>query len=520
MKGNLRSAVRYAGRIGTAVTILFATRGAAAQVVPTSQPSHCASALAKGKDLLGQREFRQAEAILVGATSVCPRVAEIFDALGLAYDFDGQPGKAQATFRQAIAINPRSAGYHNNLAASLVRSGNQAAGINEFRKSLEIDPANQTANLNLGSLYLENKQYKAALHCFQAAHVERSQDPVALLELTGAYFGAGNAQAGRATANRLTKLPGLEPSVHFSLGLQLAAYGEYELAAKQFAAISESDRDVATDLNLGMADSELRRFQEARQAYDNVLRRDPSNPDAFLHIGLDAAATGNDSAALDWITQAHNRAPDRPDISRALARELIRAGNFERARDLLASALSGHPKDPDLLEAQGDLLLGEGRPQEASGAYLQTLGLERRRVSARLSLASAYERLGQNGKATSELQRVLRDDPQNATAKAHLGHLALEAGQQDAANEWINQALAADPNNIIASEDRAVLLERAGKPDQAEVILQRLAKLNPRDPQIHYLLSRALAQLRKPEEAKAEFELSKKLQAAQDRHGE
>ncbi|MGA2984131.1 MAG: tetratricopeptide repeat protein [Terriglobia bacterium] len=520
MIGSSRSAAGYAVVKITALTFLLAVGEAGVQFAATPQGSSCASSLDKGKALVGQRQLRQAEALLASATTACPNVAEIFATLGLAYDFDSHPTEAQAAYRKAIMINPESAGFHNNLAASLVRSGNQAAGISEFRTALALEPANQTANMNLGGLYLANKQFKAALHCFQAAHVERSQDTVALLELTGAYFGAGNARAARDTADRLAKIPGLEPAVHFSLGLQLAAHGEFERAAQQFAAIPASDRDVATDLNLGMAYSELRRFQEAREAYDNVLRRDPSSPDAFLHIGLDAAATGNDSAALDWITQAHTKAPDRPDISCALARGLIRSGNFERARDLLASALAGHPNDPDLREAQGDLHLQEGRPQEAVGAYLHILKSEPRRVSARLSLASAYERLGQNDKATSELQQVLRDDPQNAAAMANLGHLALQAGQQDAAQKWINQALAADATNAMASEDKAVLLEREGKPAQAEVILQRLAKFDPKNPQIHYLLSRALAQLQRPDEAKAEFELSQKLKASPNRHGE
>jgi len=520
MNGSVQSAAGYAVVVVTAVTFLLSVGWPRVQFAATPQGSSCTSSLEKGKAMLDQRQFRQAEILLAAATGMCPNVAEIFDTLGLAYDFDGHPTEAQAAYRKAITIDPRSTGSHNNLAASLVRSGNQAAGISEFRQTLAINPANQTANMNLGSLYLANKQFKAALRCFQAAQVERSQDPVALLELTDTYFGAGNARAGRDTADRLAKMPSLEPAIHFSLGLQMAAYGEFERAAQQFAAIPASDRDVATDLNLGMAYSELRRFQEAREAYDNVLRREPLNPDAFLHIGLDAAATGNDSAALDWIAQAHAKAPDRPDISGALARGLIRAGNFERARDLLASAMARHPNDPDLREAQGDLLLKEGRPQEAVGAYLQILKTEPRRVSVRLSLASAYERLGQSDKATSELQQILRDDPQNAAAKAHLGHLALQAGRQDAANDWINQALAVDATNAIANEDKAVLLERAGKPDQAEMILQRLVKLDPRNPQIHYLLSRALAQLHRPDEAKAEFELSQKFKASQDGHGE
>jgi tetratricopeptide (TPR) repeat protein len=520
MKGSLRSAARNTNVIGAAVALLLAIRGSGAQSAAASPRSLCASSLERGKDFLGQRQFWQAEELLVSATRVCPNVSEIFDTLGLAYDFDGHPTEAQAAYRKAISINPRNAGFHNNLAANLLRSGNQATGINEFRKALEIDPANKTANLNLASLYLANKQYESALRCLQAAQVKRSQDPVALLELTGAYFGVGNARAGRDTAERLAKTSGLEPAVHFSLGLQLAAYGEYELSARQFAAIPASDRDVATDLNLGMAYSKLRRFQEAREAYDDVLRLDPSNPDAILHIGLDVAAMGNDGAALDWTTQAHAKAPDRPDISSALAQELIRVGNFERAHDLLASTLADHPDEPGLREAQGDLLLQEGRPEEAVGAYLQTLRSEPRRVSARVSLASAYERLRQSDKATTELRQVLRVDPRNAAAQAQLGHLALDAGQQDAASRWIKQALAADPNNVTANKDMAVLLERARKPDQARVILERLVKLDPKNPQIHYLLSRVLAQLQKPEEAKAEFELSKKLQNPRDRHNE
>lgn len=516
MIGRLRSAPGSAVVVLALVILLFGNRSGQVQFAATLEDSSCASSLETGKELVSRGQFRQAEAALLSAIKVCPNDAEIFDTLGMAYDFDRRPTAAQAAYRKAILIDPRSASFHNNLAASLIQTGNQGAGITEFCKALEIDPTNQTANANLGSLYLANRQFKMALRYLQTAHAEQSQDPVALLELASAYFGAGNAQAGREIADRIAKIPNLEPAVHFSLGLQLAKAGEYERAAQQFAAIPLSDRDVAADLNLGMAYSELKRFQDAREAYDDVLRRDPPNADAALHIGLDAATSGDDGAALDWIAQAHTRAPDRPDISCALARELVRGGNYEQARNLLASAVAGHPNDLNLREAQGDLLLREGRPQEAVEAYLQILNSAPQRVSARLSLASTYEQMGQADKATSELQQVLRDAPQNSEAKAQLGHLALQAGRQDAANEWIDQALAADPDNLIAGKDRAVLLERAGKPDQAELVLQRLAKLYPKDPQIHYMLSRALAQLKRTEEAQAEFELSKKLQGPQN----
>ncbi|HKV39223.1 MAG TPA: tetratricopeptide repeat protein [Blastocatellia bacterium] len=477
--------------------------------------SSCVSSLDQGKDLLGQRQFSRAENLLVEAAKNCPKVAEIFETLGLTYDFDGRHAQAQTAYRQAISINPGKAEFHNNLATSLLRSEQPGAAISEFQKAIGVDPANKAANLNLATLQIAKKDYVSALHFLQAAHVERSQDPLALYELTEAYFGAGDDRAAHETATLLAKLPKLEPAVHFSLGLLMAQHEDYNLAAQQFAAIPEADRDAAADVNLGMAYSELRRLQEAREAYEEAIRRDPSNPDPYLHIGLDAAAAGNDEAALDWITQASVTAPDRPDISDALLHQLIRVGNFERARQLLDSAMAARSSDPALLEIQADLLRREGHFEQAAKAYRKVLALQPRRVSARIALASAYEQLQQSDKATNELEDAIQVDPRNAEAKAQLGHLAIEAGNQDAAGDWTRQALALDPNNLTANEDRAMLMERAGSHGEAQIILEKLVRLEPKNPRVHYLLGRVLLQLQKPEEAQTQFDLSKKLEASE-----
>lgn len=521
MRDIRRWALKNATVVGAAASLVFVALVPNMDLKADASEPSCASSLDRGKDLLGQRQFSQAENLLVDAAKECPKVAEIFETLGLAYDFDGRPTDAQAAYRRAISIDPGKAEFHNNLAASLLRSEQQdAAAMIEFRKAISVDPSNKTANLNLATLQIANKDYASALRFLQAAHAERSQDPLALYQLTEAYFGVGDNEAAHETARRLAKLPNLEPAVHFSLGLLSAEHEDYDLAVQQFSAIPEADRDAAADVNLGMAYSELRRFQEARQAYDEALRRDPSNPDAYLHIGLDSAAAGNDEAAVDWMAQAYSKAPDRPDVAEALLRQLIRVGNFERTQELLDSAIAAHSGEPALREIQGDLLRREGHLEEAVEAYRQALALQPRRVSARIGLASAYEGLRQSDKATNELQNVVHVDPRNAEAKAQLGHLAIEAGRQDAASEWTKQALALDPNNLTANEDRAMLLERAGKHEDAQTILRKLARLEPKNPRIHYLLGRVLLQLQRTVEAEAEFDLSKKLEASPAEHSD
>ena len=134
-------------------------------------------------------------------------------------------------------------------------------------------------------------------------------------------------------------------------------------------------------------------------------------------------------------------------------------------------------------------------------------------MKARLALARTYAELRENQKAADELQEILSVDPANSEAKAQRGHLALEAGQQEAALKWTTQALSVDPNNLTAIENFAVLMERQGKPTEARIALQKLVSSNPRNPRFHYLLGRLLSKLHQPDEAKAEFELSKQLEA-------
>lgn len=371
---------------------------------------------------------------------------------------------------------------------------------------------NNTPCLNLGRFYLGRKQYQQALFYFDQAQVQRSANPLVLLALTEAYFGAGKVQQAREVAARLSRLTKVGARIHFSLGLLLAEHGEYRMAAEQFAAIPFSERDAATDLDLGMTYSKLKRFHQARTAYDEAIQLDPANPNPYFHIGLDESSMGHHQAAVDWLTQAHDKAPERPEIAYALAEELIRVGNFERAQGLLAAAEVGHGADPALLEALGDLYLSQDQPEKAVSAYEKCLRIDHENVRARLSLARSYEDMRQTAKAKAALQNILRIDPANGEAKAQLGHLALEAGNDNDALVLIDDALARDPRNPMANEDYVRLQIRRGNLPQAEQTLRRLVWLYPKNPRFHYLLGRVLVRLHQTTEAEREFDISRELE--------
>src|ERR1700739_3091118 len=112
-----------------------------------SKTDVCRMAVEKTEQLIVNHSLHEALQTLDNTDPNCPNVPEMFNSLGLAYDSLGKYDEARAAFEQATRLKPSSAIFHNNLAASFIRSGRQASGIAEFEKALQLDAGNSTARL-------------------------------------------------------------------------------------------------------------------------------------------------------------------------------------------------------------------------------------------------------------------------------------------------------------------------------------------------------------------------------------
>jgi len=492
----------------------FETGRAAFAAPLAALPDDCAATVDKAKDLMQQQQMKAAQNMLQAASTTCAKDAELFDTLGLAYAFDHHFDQAQVAYEKALTLEPGNAVIRNNLATDYLQSGQRAKGEAELQRVLKSDPHNVTANANLGMLYLTDEKYPLAVRAFEAAGGATSRDAMLLMELAAAYLGAGNEQAGLRTAQRASEAAGPDPRIHYSLAIILAQAGEYEKALAEFQFIPPADLDAAAHLNLGMTYSKLQRFDEARKAYLESIREDTSNPDPYLHIGADAAATGDLATAADWLTQAHEKAPERTEITAALAQVQTATRNYESAQTLLTEALRMQPNDPALQGALGALDLDQDKFSDAAAAYSRALKSVPGNIPMELMLVKCHLALNQNDKAEAELGEVMAADPGNAEALALRGRLALAAGQQDAALDWIRKALASDAHNLTANEDYAALMLKKGQAEEARATLVKLTGWNPSNPRYHYLLGQALAKTGDSAGAQKEFETSQKLKAA------
>src|ERR1700687_1861919 len=84
--------------------------------------------------------FAAAAAKLENLLREVPESFEVHELLGLTYSAESQDVKANEHLDKAVRLKPDSAAARTNLAANLVRLGNQGPAEQEFKQALKLEP--------------------------------------------------------------------------------------------------------------------------------------------------------------------------------------------------------------------------------------------------------------------------------------------------------------------------------------------------------------------------------------------
>jgi protein O-GlcNAc transferase len=254
-------------------------------------------------------------------------------------------------------------------------------------------------------LFDEGK-YEAAITEFEAVlnHPKRSAltDGLARFYLTETHMALARQQAARVR------------EISHTTQDQEAAE---EAIAHLRQALSLHPHYADLHLRLGCALIALKRLDEAKTAFEQALKLNPSYTDARrMH---EATQVGQEAAELA-LGQLPLSQEDEIALHSRLALDLYRKGDFEAAADSYRQALALAPSYPDLHNQLGVALHAADQDDEALHAFTRALELNSRYLEARLNRAVSLRCLGREKEAREDLEGVLQLDPKNAAARAAL----------------------------------------------------------------------------------------------------
>lgn len=118
----------------------------------------------------------------------------------------------------------------------------------------------------------------------------------------------------------------------------------------------------------------LKKHDEAMQAMEKILAKDPNHADALNFVGYALAEKGQDlDRAIELISKALVAKPDSPYYLDSLAWTQLQRKQPDKAWETIRRAVMQPVEDPTIWEHYGDIAKAVGNKQEAAKGYRKAL---------------------------------------------------------------------------------------------------------------------------------------------------
>lgn len=389
--------------------------------------------------------------------------------------------KAAGHYQRALQQDPQAPGIHFELGEAAFFAGNVDAAEAEYRKQLALTPSSAAATARVAELELIHSHIPAALKLFEGAIALSPLDTVSALQLPPTYANAG-ATIPSALVNQLrAAIPELQGSAdsrarNLALATIFARTGqleEFQTAFTQFESTIPHQAAAAGLLDRANQDFERQSFEQAEAEVHAYLQAHPQDLAAQY-----LAARAHRLLSLGILDKLLTAYPDSYRSHQLLAQTYEQRDEDDKAIAEYKKVEELSPTLPGVHYALGHLLIKDGDLEQATG----------------------------------QLREELRLDPEQPEANAEMGMALLAQNQAPAAVEYLTRAIALEPDLWQAHEQLGKAFYLANNYEGARKELT-LALADDPEGVAHYQLGLVYKALGKPDEAKREFDSSRKIKS-------
>lgn len=475
----------------------------------------CAGPAALGQELLAGGKVDEAVAQLTAASREHPEDPDLQAALGMALRRAGKLAEAEAHLRGALTLNPDHLLARRELLGLLLeqeRLLQAVAAAEELRRVSPEDPAIAPARfadllLRAGRQALDTQQLLSAITLLErlltleparraevAPQLGRAYEAYALL------LAESDRRADALTAtDQAISLLGERPNLLRSRAELLLQTGQVADAGRTFDRLLEQAGDVVDAAR--QAGASMRkvkkpelavRYYERAVAGPGAVRGQDLLTLAELHLELGQPLQARD--ALDRFVALRTGAVAALIEAAGVCE---RAGNGELARLFLGRAVDAAPADFETVETFADLLLRQGRRDEALAA------IERYRrhappAEAHFETAQWLRSQGDLTRALEAYRQALAVTPDRTVIYLRLAEVLRELRKPAERRQALDRFVQHSPDKAAAHRKVAGIYADGGDTPEAIRHLDAVLRLQPQDPSIHLDRARVYEAAKQP----------------------
>jgi tetratricopeptide (TPR) repeat protein len=381
---------------------------------------------------------------------------------------EGLVEDALARFQQALAAAPENPEVIEAVGRALLNLDRLEEAEASFLDALELDPEWVAPRMGLAMVALRRDEPFKIVHHLERAIEADPEYPDAYVEL-GRYYGSMAEPAlAKATFERWTSRHPEDADMLINAGLTAFDAADYAQALEFFekaaeAASVEEQRSGARTFRANTLDM-LGRYDEAVEAYEEVIAETPEWWEAHANLGICHARNGQPARAEAAFRRGLEDCPGSPEIRDELAAHLLaERRDLHEALRLTEEAVALGRDEIRHLHTLGEVRLVIGDEAGAEEAYRAMLALDPENPEAHLEIGLLHEAHGEVREAEEHFVESLKSDPANPRALYSYASLYYAADDLETAEELLVRAVAADERYSPALSALASVRARRGE---------------------------------------------------------
>jgi tetratricopeptide (TPR) repeat protein len=447
-------------------------------------------------------------------------------ASGERYSAQGKYREAAIQFSNALKIDKSFGDAHYQLAQAYVHLGQYNAAGTELLRTVELEPANYKARIDLGNLMLAGRDVDHAQQQADAVLAAQPNNSDVHALLSAIDYRRGDKDQALVEIRRALELDPNRAEFHENLALMQS--GD---ATKSSTVEDELKRAVALDSKSVNAKMLLAgfyarsgRWAEAEQAGQSAVVTDPKSISARAGLAEIYLKQGNQPKAVEVLRQASQdlssdpqgvcmladyyagsgqldkakaefaalaaKYPKNLSVQKGYIRVLLEVKDYATAQSNVSELMKKNSKDPEVAGLNGIVLLNAGKAADAVNALQSAVKDAPKDGFLQYWLGRAALAKGDPGLAQSSFQQAATLNPSNVEAEQELAQIAGQRGDLNQLAEVANKTIAAVPRFPGGYVWRALVEMNHGTQDKAEADLKTAISVAPNNPQAYLQLGR------------------------------
>ncbi len=376
---------------------------------------------------------------------------------GKRYANEGKLKEATIQFSNALKVDHNFATAHYELAKVYIKQGSMLPAYAELMRSVDLQPSNVAARIDLGSMLLAANEPGRATDQANAILAIQSNNADAFALLSSIALRKGDRTEALAQIQHALAIDPNRATFHAALGFiqssdpATGASGEDELRK----AVTLDSKNVTAHLVLASLLEKKGDLPGAQEQMRQAVASDPKNVMARASLADSYQRQGDTAKAEETLRQASDDLADTSAGADLFANYLIRTKQLDRADAAYTGLISKHPKSAPLKLAYSRILLLKKDLPKARTVLADLTKTDSGLPDVAILNSMLLLNDGKTNEAFDTLQKAAKANPENIQVKLWLGRAARAKGDLTVAQQSFRDATRLNPRSLEAQDGLA-----------------------------------------------------------------